>query len=196
QTFHPFPHLAPELQELIWLQIISSIGPRVVELRDGFWTSLQPSDDPQAITSAGGEIANTTDAGLQKWEWQYTSPCYIPAPLHVCSLSRELALRRWKLAFAIDEDEERDEQGRIFFDFEKDVLWVAEKLPDFKGFLKVVRMEERKGLRRLAIGFDRQLMTREFRSGEIAAAVLMKEFPLLEEIVLVGSERRTESVSD
>jgi hypothetical protein len=187
QTFHPFPRLAAELQLRIWTLFISALLSRVVPLRDGFWTTLQLTDDLQAIISTGGQIANTTDAETQKWEWQYTSPCSIPAPLHTCSLSRELALKRWRLAFA-----EEDGEGKIFFDFERDVLWIGEKLPDFKEWLKAVGRGERKGVRTLAIDFDVQLLPRNFRSGAGIAAVLMNEFPLLEKVVLVGSERTAE----
>jgi hypothetical protein len=196
QTFHPFSHLAPELQELIWLHAISSIGPRVVELRDGFWTTLQPSDDPQAIVSAGGQVVNTTDAGLQKWEWQFTSPCFIPPPLHTCSLSRELALRRWRLAFGTNEEGETRGQAKIFFDFEKDVIWIGKKLPAFRHFMDASGSTETRGLKKLAIGFDEQVRARGFRSGADLALFLMNRFPLLEEIVLIGSERKGGSEGD
>jgi hypothetical protein len=46
-----------------------------------------------------------------------------------------------------------------------------------------------KGVRRVAIDFDVQLPTMNFRSGAGIAAVLLKAFPLLEEVVLVSGER-------
>jgi hypothetical protein len=96
-------------------------------------------------------------------------------------------LKRWKLAFA-----EGDGEGKIFFDFERDVLWIGENLPDFKGWLKAIGKGERSWVRRLAIDFDVQLLSRNFRSGAGIAGILMNEFPLLEEVVLVGSERTAE----
>jgi hypothetical protein len=46
-----------------------------------------------------------------------------------------------------------------------------------------------KGVRRVAIDFDVQLPTMNFRSGAGIAAVLLKAFPLLEDVVLVSGER-------
>jgi hypothetical protein len=46
-----------------------------------------------------------------------------------------------------------------------------------------------KGVWRVAIDFDVLLRTRNFTSGAGIAAVLLKAFPLLEEVVLVGRER-------
>jgi len=192
QAFHCFPHLAPELQELIWQHAIYSIPPRIVELRNNFWTTLKPSDDQQAIQAAGGLIANTTH-GLHKLEWQYTSPCYIPTPLHVCSVSRELALRRWRLSFADDEKGEKHgkkKKRRIYFDFQTDVLWVGAKVPSLSGLVNVVGKEEGSGLRRLAFDFDDQLQARNSRSARNLAMILMGKFPLLEEVVCVGCERK------
>jgi hypothetical protein len=51
-------------------------------------------------------------------------------------------------------------------------------------------------LRKLAIGFDEQLRTRVFRSGADLALFLLNRFPLLEEIVLIGSERKGGSEGD
>lgn len=188
-TFQPFPFLVTELKQLIWAFAISAIPSRVVELRDGFWTDLQPSDDPETITSNGGQVVKTNDAGWQKWEWQYTSPCCIPASLHACRLSREMALKRWKLAFAEDKEEKARGDGKVFFDFKQDILWIDEDLPNFKAFLGRVPEDDKRGVRRLAIDFDVQLLPRNLRSGASIAEVLLKEFPMLEEVVLVGSER-------
>jgi len=44
-------------------------------------------------------------------------------------------------------------------------------------------------VRGVAIDFDVQWRTRNFRSGAGIAAVLLKVFPFLEEVVLVGRER-------
>jgi len=183
QAFHLFPLLATELQLRIWEFAIAAISPRAVELRDGFWTDWRPSDRAKAISARDDQFAYTTD-GPQKWEWQYTSTCAIPAPLHTCHISRSVALTRWALSFA-----EEGEPAKVFFDCERDILWFGEKVPDLRLFFKAIGEKERTGVRRVAINFEQWVGPKNFRSGAGIGAVLMKEFPLLEDIVLVGSER-------
>jgi hypothetical protein len=103
-----------------------------------------------------------------------------------------MALRRWRLAFASGEEEEEEGEGKVFFDDERDMLWVGEQLPNFKAFLEAARVGNGvMGVKRLAIDFDVQLLARNLRGGAGIAEILLKEFPVLEEVVLVGSERKT-----
>jgi hypothetical protein len=100
-------------------------------------------------------------------------------------------LKRWTLAFSSPPSLDGSEEGsgKVFFDFERDILWVAERWAPFKSFLKNVRWKERSGLRRIAMDFNEQVRSAAFRSGRTLGAVLIKEFPLLEEVILVGGER-------
>jgi hypothetical protein len=95
--------MPPEIRDLIWTQTILQIPPRTVELRAGF-------DEPVE--------------GTRRMEWNaYTTDALIPSILHVCSRSRELAMRRWTLSFTAGENQVRP---KTWFDFEGDTLLFLE----------------------------------------------------------------------
>jgi hypothetical protein len=89
----------------------------------------------------------------------------------------------------VEKGESRAE-GKIWFDFESDVLcFFQEGMPSFRSWMKVVPERERGVLRKIAFDFDVQLRSRNLRSGAGIASFLMENFPMLGEVVLIGWER-------
>jgi hypothetical protein len=114
----------------------------------------------------------------------------IPAPLHTCSLSRSLALKRWKLSFGAEAGD-RNLKGRF-----GSILRVISPVSirggsfAFTPWADSVPERERRVLRRIAIDFDGMLLsTRNLWAGEGIADVLMNNLPILEEVVLIRIER-------
>lgn len=83
----------------------------------------------------------------------------------------------WKLSFA-----ETQEPPKIFFDHENDTVWFSPKFRSLRDFAAAVTLEERTQIRRIALTWERVVAD---------APWFMSEFPTLEEMVLVGSERNT-----
>lgn len=83
---------------LFWEFAIEAVEPRVVEIWEGYQ----------------GEFPD----GKYAWTGQFTSSCPIPSVLHACRDSRCLALKRWKLCFAYEE-----QPAKIFFDLTSDILY-------------------------------------------------------------------------
>lgn len=105
KSFHPFPRLPNELQEMIWERALP--GPRVltVELKTDEM-SLSEGD----ITDVGW-IPMSEDAWL-RFNKNYHSPN--PALLSTCQRSRNVASKTYKLAFGT---------SNTFVDFEKDIFY-------------------------------------------------------------------------
>lgn len=195
QTFPQFPLLATELQQQIWSLVITAIPSRVVPLRGDPRGIVQSSHNPQNIDLRGGQKCSTIDHESEEWDWEwcprvYTSPALIPAPLHICSLSRSLALKRWKLSFGAEEGD-RELEGKIWFDFESNVLCFDQKGHfGFTRWTNTVPEREKTVLRRIAIDFDGILLsTGNLWAGEGIADLLMNNLPMLEEIVLIRTWR-------
>jgi hypothetical protein len=107
--------------DLIWHRIVASVAPRIVDIR------------------------------YKSAEDGFTSSCGVPSILHVCSRSRELALKRWPLSFAI-----KGMAPKIFFDCERDTLYFGQEFIDVPRFAKMVDRKETTGVR--SIAFDMQAL--------------------------------------
>jgi hypothetical protein len=97
-TFPQFKHFPKEVQTMVWKAAIDAEEPRVVEIRE--------------------TAVPCTRKSLYSRKTGFTSECPIPSVLHACHASRELALKRWRLSWAM-----RYQTPKIFFDFATDTLY-------------------------------------------------------------------------
>ncbi|CZR54746.1 uncharacterized protein PAC_04630 [Phialocephala subalpina] len=108
-TFTRFLKLPPELRLMVWSHCLMSFSPRSVLVGDG------------------KSIMDCSPAERRKRERQYRGERKLPLPamLHVCCESRELALERYSVVFWKDLGAEaRDWRRPICFDHERDLLYV------------------------------------------------------------------------
>lgn len=181
QTFHPFKQLPPELQIDIWQHAVNAVPSRVVNIRRGaapFIYEPRPQDDFGSISPLESD--------------QYTSSSPIPSVLHACQKSREVASRRWPLAFP-----RLDNCPKIFFDFEHDILWVGDQRWDLGLFVREVCADDADALhklRRIALDVDnvRECGPEDayFWGGWSMAKAIHRDMPLLDEILLLGFHAR------
>jgi hypothetical protein len=177
QTFYPFKRLPAELQIDIWQHAINAVPSRVVNIRRGaapFIYESRPQDDFRRAAPQESD--------------QYTSSSPIPSLLHACQDSREVASRRWQLAFP-----RLDNCPKIFFDYEHDILWVGDQRWDLGLFVREVCAHDANALyklRKIALDIDnvRECGPEEayFWGGWSMAKAIHRDMPLLDEIVLIG----------
>jgi hypothetical protein len=91
--------------------------------------------------------------------YSFTSPTPIPAALHTCSESREVALKVYKLSFGSRTD---GFTARVFFSFDQDTLyfqgeWIgsSNQPQSYIGFFGTgIREEERDRIQSLAVNMN------------------------------------------
>ena len=89
--------------------------------------------------------------------WLSTSP--IPALLHTCSRSRFLAQKHYQLSFPSNFDRKIP---TIFFNFEKDTLYLGKPFGSTVDFMRDIGWEERRKVKHLALGLAQQTKDEEF----------------------------------
>lgn len=103
-TFDKFGELPTELQDLVWEFAVAGTDARVVKVR--------PVEDIVSLDSGDSYICRI----------DFTSPSPVPALLHVCHGSRQLAAKRWKRSFA-----STDIDPKIWFDDTCDTLYFSKR---------------------------------------------------------------------
>jgi hypothetical protein len=185
QTFHAFTRLPAELQDCVWQYAIDAIPSRVVNLR------LENNCGRERKTESGNTIIGYN---LFPEEFaQYTSACPIPSVLHTCRDSRDLASKRWRLAFPRGRWYYRrlahktirtrfDSCPKVFFDFSRDILWLGDDLP---AFVQSVCEKDRHALRKVAFDWQETMDCEEPRYCSNTALAIHEDLPFLSQIVLV-----------
>ncbi|THV54079.1 hypothetical protein BGAL_0035g00420 [Botrytis galanthina] len=131
RTFKMFKLLPKELQLAIWKYALHDIEPRTIKLKLYWWQ--YKVGRPQAREFLGSILTA-----------QHEYKANIPALLHICHDSREIAQKKYKLSFG------KLLQGRpVYFDIEQDILWVVGGRDHCLGFpLQLLSMD---GFRNLII---------------------------------------------
>ncbi|KAF7952670.1 hypothetical protein EAE96_005901 [Botrytis aclada] len=107
RTFTLFKLLHKEIQLAVWKLALQDIDPRTVKLDLYWWEYKIPQ-------SGSRDFLGTILTARHKYKAK------VPALLHTCHDSRELAQKRYKLSFG------KLLQGRpVYFDIERDTLWVV-----------------------------------------------------------------------
>ncbi|KAH6683157.1 hypothetical protein B0J14DRAFT_575240 [Halenospora varia] len=132
-TTFPFDRLPQEIKDQIYEGAITAIGPRVVELTEHLAEKLDSKGEPFPYPRPSMEA-------------YYTSSCPIPNVLHLCSQSRRLALKRWRLMFGT-----REQKPRVYFDFSQDTLWFSHTSASFSYYDCFEDQLERPLIQHLAI---------------------------------------------
>ncbi|CAG8981186.1 hypothetical protein HYALB_00012806 [Hymenoscyphus albidus] len=167
-VFHLFKKLPPELQQEVWHHAMGEIGERVVEFHGGFYQNIEgvaievPGDKQQQWPTYKEAFLAFTDptAAFEKereneggaiWTPRFTSSCATPPFLHTTHGSRKCALRRWKLSFA-----HGCHPGKVYFDFDKDILIVGSRLEVARAFISEIDTNSLQKLQHIAIKPDRR----------------------------------------
>ncbi len=158
-AFPRFALLPQELQNMIWQCAIDAFRPRVVDVKEGTY------------------IKTRRGAHLRKR--QFTSPCPIPNVLHACRNSRHLALKRWRLSFATDDD-----PARIFIDFSSDTLYFDYEFGSIEEFTDRVKRDDLKRVRKIAFDTEWQLAKDYYDDGISMSHSLRMDFPGLTHLVI------------
>jgi hypothetical protein len=185
QTFYAFRRLPAELRDRVWQYAIDAIPSRVVSLR------LEDNSVRGRKTESGNTIISYN---LFPEEFaQYTSPSPIPPVLHACRDSRDLASKRWRLAFPRGRWYYRraahktirtrfDSCPKVFFDFSRDILWLGDDLP---CFVQSVCEKDRHALRKVAFDWGKTMDREDPRYWSNMALAIHENLPFLSQIVLV-----------
>lgn len=155
-TFFNDDRCYSEIKDLIWEHAIAAVPPRIVELNGGI---------EETICTPDGDVVPVV--------FGFVSNAPIPVVLHICSRSRELAMKRWDLTFhskykLIDGNARHITPNlkavpRTWFDFESDTLLFLEhtsnrsKNISLGQFFQDIKAENRKRVRNIAISIMRPL---------------------------------------
>lgn len=123
---------------------------------------------------------NKDDVNLKKY---YTSSCPIPAFLHASKTSRELALGRWKLSLATN-----DEPAKIFVDFSLDTLYFDESFGDLSEFTSAVNAGDLQRVTRVAFDLQWQLDREYYEDGRHMSMKLLTDFPNLTHLLIPAED--------
>ncbi|KAF5875529.1 uncharacterized protein Bfra_003982 [Botrytis fragariae] len=107
RTFTLFNSLPRELQLAVWKHALHDIEPRTVKLKLYWWQ----------YKVGGSEVREFLGSILTA---QHEYKANIPALLHVCHDSREVAQTKYKLSFG-----KLLQRRPVYFDIERDTLWVV-----------------------------------------------------------------------
>ncbi|KAF7871787.1 hypothetical protein EAF04_003894 [Stromatinia cepivora] len=138
RTFILFSLLPQELQLAIWKLAFQDVGPRTVKLQLYWWQYKVP---PSGCRDYLGSVLTAHHKYKAK----------IPAFLHTCRASREVALEKYKLSFA------KLLQGRpVYFDIDKDTLWLVGGRSQILSFpIRLIGMD---GFRNLIITPSKEIL--------------------------------------
>ncbi|KAF7895786.1 uncharacterized protein EAF01_009748 [Botrytis porri] len=107
RTFKMFKFLPKELQSAVWNFALQEIEPRTVKLQLYWWQY-------KVYRSGSRDFLGSILTAKHKYKAK------IPALLHICQDSRDIAQKKYKLSFG------KLLQGRpVYFDIERDTLWVV-----------------------------------------------------------------------
>ncbi|KAF7881499.1 hypothetical protein EAF00_011868 [Botryotinia globosa] len=107
RTFKMFKLLPKELQLAVWKYGLHDVEPRTIKLKLYWWDYKVHRAEFRDFL---GSILTA----------QHEYKANIPALLHICHDSREIAQKKYKLSFG------KLLQGRpVYFDIEQDILWVV-----------------------------------------------------------------------
>jgi hypothetical protein len=156
QTFHMFARLPGEVQDIIWQSAINSVGQRIVDII-GYSPRKSVRYAPHTV--------------------YYGSHCPIPSLLHACRRSRHLALKRWKLCFAVE-----GHPARIFFDLSDDILYFGECIYSLTHFQAHVNAADREALHKVALDMEYSM------EDEGIAEQVHQGMPALSDVMFVREE--------
>lgn len=159
-----FNGLPLEIQDAIWEIAIDSVEPRVVEICNNLTKTLP-----------GGGFTASRELG---------SHIPVPGVLQACHRSRQMALetKRWTLSFG----NMNGSPGRIFFDFNADILYFGMNFFNVMDFLDDCNEADRLALRKIAFHLDEQYENGYFSCGEVLANRLHNHFPDVEEVIFAN----------